>query len=211
MATALPSLSLDLNEAPPDDAASLFPHRPARIVMEIGFGGAEHLIAEAKREPAAGFIGVEPFVAGLAKAVSAIVEQQVPNVRLFGNDAALVLDWLPPQSLEEVDLLYPDPWPKKRHWKRRFVSKENLDRIARALKPGGVFRFASDIPSYVEWTLMHLIADARFAWTAEMATDWTQPYPHWPGTRYEAKALREGRVPTYLQFTRLPTEAPPLP
>jgi tRNA (guanine-N7-)-methyltransferase len=203
MATALPSLAIDLNAPPPSDVAALFPHRPARVVVEIGFGGAEHLIAEAKREPHAGFIGVEPFVNGLAKAVSAIDEQRIANVRLFGNDAALLLDWLPPASIDEIDLLYPDPWPKKRHWKRRFVSPENLDRIARVLKSAGVFRFASDIPSYVEWTLMHLTRDARFTWIAERAADWTQPYPDWPGTRYEAKALREGRVPTYLEFRRV--------
>jgi tRNA (guanine-N7-)-methyltransferase len=203
MATALPSLAIDLNAPPPSDVAALFPYRPARVVVEIGFGGAEHLIAEAKREPHAGFIGVEPFVNGLAKAVSAIDEQRITNVRLFGNDAALLLDWLPPASIDEIDLLYPDPWPKKRHWKRRFVSPENLDRIARVMKSGGVFRFASDIPSYVEWTLMHLTRDARFTWTAERAADWTQPYPDWPGTRYEAKALREGRVPTYLEFRRV--------
>jgi tRNA (guanine-N7-)-methyltransferase len=202
MATALPSLALDLNAPPPSDAAALFPHRPERIAVEIGFGGAEHLIAEAKRAPQAGFIGVEPFVAGLAKAVTAIDEQRLTNIRLYGNDAALLLDWLPAAAIDEIDLLYPDPWPKKRHWKRRFVSNENLGRMARALKPGGIFRFASDIPSYVEWTLQHLAADVRFAWTAERAIDWTQPFPDWPGTRYEAKALREGRVPTYLEFRR---------
>jgi tRNA (guanine-N7-)-methyltransferase len=202
MATVLPSLVIDLDAPPLSDVAALFPHRPARIVVEIGFGGAEHLIAEAKRAPQTGFIGVEPFVAGLAKAVTAIDEQRLVNVRLYGNDAALLLDWLPAASIDEIDLLYPDPWPKKRHWKRRFVSNENLGRVARALKPGGIFRFASDIPSYVEWTLQHLAADARFAWTAESATDWTEPFPDWPGTRYEAKALREGRVPTYLEFRR---------
>jgi tRNA (guanine-N7-)-methyltransferase len=210
MATALPSLALDLGNPSPVDAAALFSHSPTRVVMEIGFGGAEHLVSEAKRAPDAGFIGVEPFVNGLAKAVTAIDGQGLANVRLFGNDAALLLDWLPPQSLDQIDLLYPDPWPKKRHWKRRFVSGENLDRIARALKPGGIFRFASDIPSYVEWTLMHVTRDARFAWTAEKAADWTKPYPDWPGTRYEAKALREGRVPTYLEFTRLENDAAPL-
>jgi tRNA (guanine-N7-)-methyltransferase len=201
MAMVLPSLVIDLN-APPSDVAALFPHRPAHVVMEIGFGGAEHLMAEAKRAPQMGFIGVEPFVAGLAKAVTAIDEQRLANIRLYGNDAALLLDWLPAASIDEIDLLYPDPWPKKRHWKRRFVSNENLSRIARALKPGGIFRFASDIPSYVERTLQHLAADARFAWTAERATDWTEPFPDWSGTRYEAKALREGRVPTYLEFRR---------
>ena len=107
----------------------------------------------------------------------------------------------PPRSTA-VDLLYPDPWPKKRHWKRRFVSPENLDRLARVLTPGGLFRFASDIPSYVEWTLAHVLRHPAFAWTAERADDWRTPFPGWPGTRYEAKALAAGRRPTYLEFRR---------
>jgi tRNA (guanine-N7-)-methyltransferase len=203
MATLLPALALDIATPAPVDVANLFPHQPARVVLEIGFGGGEHLVAEALREPDAGFIGVEPFLNGMAKGVAAIEQNALRNVRLLGSDASLLLDWLPPGSLDEVDLLYPDPWPKKRHWKRRFVSRQNLARLARALKPGGVFRFASDIASYVEWTLMQVGGEARFIWTAERATDWTAPFPHWPGTRYEAKALREGRVPTYLEFRRV--------
>jgi tRNA (guanine-N7-)-methyltransferase len=203
MATLLPQLALDIATPAPADAANLFPHRPSRVVMEIGFGGGEHLVAEATREPDAGFIGVEPFINGMAKGVAAIDEHALRNIRLFGSDASLLLDWLPAASLDEVDLLYPDPWPKKRHWKRRFVSRENLARLARVLKPGGVFRFASDIASYVQWTLGQVGADARFAWTAERAADWTTPFPHWPGTRYEAKAMREGRTPTYLEFRRV--------
>lgn len=202
MATLLPQLTLDVARPSSSNAATLFPHSPSRIVLEIGFGGGEHLVAEAMREPDAGFVGVEPFLNGMAKAVAAIEENALRNVRLFDADASLLLDWLPADSLDEVDLLYPDPWPKKRHWKRRFVSKENLARLARVLKPGGVFRFASDIASYVEWTLMQVGADPRFVWTAERAADWIAPFPHWPGTRYEAKALREGRVPTYLEFAR---------
>jgi tRNA (guanine-N7-)-methyltransferase len=202
MSTLLPKLALDVAGARPRDITALFPHRPRRVVLEIGFGGGEHLIVQATRDPDAGFIGVEPFLNGMAKAVTAIAERDMHNVRLFSGDAALLLDWLPDASLDEIDLLYPDPWPKKRHWKRRFVSPQNLKRIARVLKPDGVFRFASDIPSYVEWTLMHTARDPHLAWTAEHATDWTTPYPQWPGTRYEAKALREGRMPTYLEFRR---------
>jgi tRNA (guanine-N7-)-methyltransferase len=203
MATLLPELALDVGAPSPGDVVNLFPQTPARVVCEIGFGGGEHLVAEATREPDAGFIGVEPFVNGMAKGVAAIDERALRNVRLFGADASLLLDWLPAASLDEVDLLYPDPWPKKRHWKRRFVSPQNLARLARALKPGGVFRFASDIASNVEWTLMHVARDDRFIWTAERADDWSRPFPHWPGTRYEAKALRAGRIPTYLEFRRL--------
>src|SRR5690606_14394769 len=114
----------------------------------------------------------------------------------------ILLDWLPARSLDSIDLLYPDPWPKKRHWKRRFVSPENLDRFARVLKPGGSFRFASDIDSYVNWTLLHLRDHDAFEWQASSAKDWRNPYPGWPGTRYEAKAIREGRQAAYLTFRR---------
>ena len=103
---------------------------------------------------------------------------------------------------DRVDLLYPDPWPKKRHWKRRFVSPENLDRLARVLTPGGLFRFACDIESYVEWTLLPMHRD-DFVWTAERADDWRKPFAGWPGTRYEAKAVKAGRRSTYLTFRRV--------
>ena len=114
-----------------------------------------------------------------------------------------LLDWLPPASLSGIDLLYPDPWPKQRHFKRRFVSAKNLDRFARVLKPGAPFRFASDIDSYVDWTLLHLRDHPDFEWLARDADDWRTPFPGWPGTRYEAKAIREGRTGTYLTFGRL--------
>jgi len=202
MENRLPALSLDLSAPAPDDLSNLFGKKVTALRLEIGFGGAEHLIHEAKAAPDIGFIGVEPFLNGLAKAVAAIEENRLDNVRLFGGDAALLLDWLPPASLERVDLLYPDPWPKKRHWKRRFVGPANLDRIARSLRPGGFFRFASDIPSYVEWTLLHLHERPEFEWTAERADDWRRPFPGWPGTRYERKALAAGRRPAYLAFRR---------
>jgi tRNA (guanine-N7-)-methyltransferase len=134
--------------------------------------------------------------------VSAITDGGLRNVRLYDGDAVHLLDWLPPASLALVDLLYPDPWPKRRHWKRRFVSPENLERIARVLAPGGMFRVASDIDDYIAWTLLHLMHRKDFAWTAERADDWRKPFPGWPGTRYEAKALAAGRRPTYLEFRR---------
>ena len=202
MASVFPALAVDIAAPAPKSLAALFPQAPTRIHLEIGFGGSEHLIAEATRLPDAGFIGVEPFVNGMAKAVTAIADDGMHNVRLFSGEASVLLDWLPPASCDLIELLYPDPWPKKRHWKRRFVSAENLTRLARVLKPGGAFRFASDIPGYVEWTLVQVLADTHFEWTAERATDWTHPYPDWPGTRYEAKAQREGRTPTYLEFRR---------
>jgi tRNA (guanine-N7-)-methyltransferase len=203
MAAELPRRLVDLALPPPADIGSLFPERPRRVRLEIGFGGGEHLVARAVAEPDAGFVGVEPFVEGMAKAVAALADAAIGNVRLHAGEASVLLDWLPAASLDSVDLLYPDPWPKKRHWKRRFVSPKNLDRLARVLKRGGDFRFASDIPAYVEWTLVRVTRRADFVWTAERASDWTDPFPGWPGTRYERKALAAGRKPTYLAFKRV--------
>lgn len=200
MASAYPALALDLAAQAPSPLTTIFPAPVDEVRLEIGFGGGEHLVAEATTSPGVGFIGVEPFVAGMAKAVAAIADAGLRNVRLYDGDAVHLLDWLPPASLSRVDLLYPDPWPKRRHWKRRFVSLGNLDRIARALIPGGLFRVASDIDDYIAWTLLHLARRQDFTWTAERADDWRKPFPGWPGTRYEAKAIKAGRKPTYLEF-----------
>ena len=202
MATVFQTFAIDVDHPPPTTAASLFPDTPERVSLEIGFGGGEHLVAAARADPDGGFIGVEPYLNGMASAVAAIHDAELANVRLFDGEASRLLDWLPPASLAAVDLLYPDPWPKKRHWKRRFVNSENLDRLARVLVPGGFFRFASDIPSYVEWTLAHALPHPAFVWTAERADDWRMPFPGWPGTRYELKAIGAGRRPTYLCFRR---------
>jgi len=202
MATLFRQRAVDIDQPPPASLAALFPGAPAEVSLEIGFGGGEHLVAAAAAAPEAGFIGVEPYLNGMASAVAAIHDADLANIRLFDGEASRLLDWLPTASLAAVDLLYPDPWPKRRHWKRRFVSAENLDRLARVLAPGGRFRFASDIPSYVEWTLFHTLRHAAFAWTAERADDWRLPFPGWQGTRYEAKAIVAGRRPTYLSFTR---------
>src|SRR6185295_5819293 len=164
--------------------------------LEIGFGGGEHLIGEALADPSIGYLGVEPFENGLAKAVATIDENQVANIRLFGGDATLLLDWLPAASLDRVDILYPDPWPKRRHWKRRFVSPANLDRLARTTSGGGLLRVATDVAAYADWTLQRLAERDNFIWTAERADDWRTPFPGWRSTRYEQKALAAGRVPT---------------
>ncbi len=203
MADAYPALAVDLAVPSPVPLALLFPVTVGDVRLEIGFGGGEHLVAEALAAPGTGFVGVEPFVEGMAKAVSAIADGGLRNVRLYDGDAVHLLDWLPPGSLTRVDLLYPDPWPKRRHWKRRFVNPDNLDRIARALAPGGLFRVASDIDAYIEWTLFHLMRRPDFVWTAERADDWRKPFPRWPGTRYEAKAITAGRRSTYLSFGRV--------
>ncbi|MFZ2103463.1 MAG: tRNA (guanine(46)-N(7))-methyltransferase TrmB [Oricola sp.] len=198
----LPLWKIDLGKAPPASLVALFDHAPDKVYLEIGFGGGEHLLHRAGLMPGAGFIGVEPFVNSMAKFVSAADDEGVGNVRLHDDDATQLLDWLPDSCLDGIDLLYPDPWPKPRHWKRRFVNRANLDRFARVLKPGALFRFASDIDTYVNWTLRHIHAHPDFDWPARNASDWRTPYENWPGTRYEAKALREGRTPAYLTFVR---------
>jgi tRNA (guanine-N7-)-methyltransferase len=200
--TLLPRLALDLTRPPPAALAELFAPAVAMVHLEIGFGGAEHLVAQAQAAPHVGFIGCEPFVNGMAKALAAIDALGLQNIRLHFGDAAALLPWLPPASLARVLLLYPDPWPKRRHWKRRFVQTERLAEIAAALMPGGSFHFASDIPDYVAWTLERAARVSTLAWTAERADDWRRPWPGYVRTRYEAKALRERRTPSYLVFRR---------
>ena len=199
----LPRLKLDLSQPAPAELSGLFARPVSAVRLEIGFGGGEHRLSQLRRHPDTGFIGVEPFVNGMAKLISALSQEWHDNIRVHDDDATVLLDWLPPGSLDGIDLLYPDPWPKPRHWKRRFVNQANLDRFARVLRPGGVFRFASDIDTYVNWTLLHCRAHPQFEWQAADAADWRTPYADWPGTRYEAKALREGRTPVYLTFLRL--------
>jgi tRNA (guanine-N7-)-methyltransferase len=200
MQAALPALLLDLAAPAPARLAGIFPVPVDAVRLEIGFGGGEHLLHEAREYPASGFIGVEPFENGMAKAVTAIRREGISNVRLFDQDAALLLDWLPEKSLARIDLLFPDPWPKKRHWKRRFVSPGNLDRIARCLGEGGIFRFATDVPDYAEWTLEQVAKNGRLVAAGEK--DAAEPWPGWPGTRYEAKAARTGRGAVYLTFRK---------
>lgn len=202
--TLLPRLKVDLATPSPSNLVDLFADTVDEVRLEIGFGGGEHLVHEMDRFPHTGFIGVEPFVNGMAKMLGTLEEdkERLKHIRLYDDDATKLLDWLPACSLSGIDLFYPDPWPKKKHWKRRFVSIKNLDRFARVLKPGATFRFASDIDSYVNWTLFHCVHHQDFFWTATSPLDWKTPFKAWPGTRYEKKAIREGRVPAYLAFSR---------
>jgi len=197
----LPKLALDLSAKTPADLCALFDNVDD-LRLEIGFGGGEHLAAEAARAPHSGFIGSEAFVNGMAKMLSLIAAQDLCNIRLHHGDAAELLAWLPDNSLQRVDLIYPDPWPKRRHWKRRFVQTRSIAQLARVLKDGGEFRFATDIPDYAAWTLRHFAQSGEFFWIAERADDWRLPWPSFSGTRYEAKAKRAGRVPCYLIFRR---------
>ena len=166
--------------------------------LEIGFGGGEHIAHQAALHPGVSFIGAEPFVNGVAKLLALIEAKQLGNIRIHDGDARELLETLPGQCLKRVYLLYPDPWPKVRHNKRRFVSPENLAQICRVLEPGGLFLFASDIGDYVAWTRQHVTAHGGFTEEGDPA----QPFENWIETRYEAKARREGRAPAYLPFRR---------
>jgi tRNA (guanine-N7-)-methyltransferase len=198
----LPRLAVDVTAPPPSHLGELFAPPTDVVCLEIGFGGGEHLLAQAEPEHDVGFIGCEAFVNGMAKALAGIEARRIANVRLHFGDAMELLRWLPDGSLARVDLLYPDPWPKRRHWKRRFVQEASIAALARVLRIGGEFRFATDIADYADWTLGRMLRSSHFVWTAERADDWRKPWPGYSGTRYEAKALREGRAPCYLVFRR---------
>lgn len=197
---ALPHLRLPATG--PIEPARLFEGPVREVRLEIGFGGGEHLVAAALAEPDVGFIGCEPFVNGLAKCLTAIESRGIANIRLWDDDASALLRRLPSASLARVDLFYPDPWPKRRQRKRRFVSDTTLGEIARLLAPGGQFRFATDIDDYAGWTLARLACAPEFEWTAERAADWRTPHAGWVRTRYEAKAIAAGRRPSYLTAAR---------
>ena len=201
--TLLPRLGLDLAKTAPADPRTLFPHSVDEVRLEIGFGGGEHLVAQAAANRSVGYIGTDAFLNGVAKALVAIDEHRLDNVRLFSGDASELIDWLPGASLARIDLLYPDPWPKRRHWKRRFVQDDSLKRLARILTSGGEFRFATDIASYAEHVLMRVLRSADFVWTAARADDWRKPWSGFVRTRYEAKAIREGRTPGYFIVRKL--------
>lgn len=170
--------------------------------LEVGFGGGEHLAWQAAQNPRIGVIGAEPFINGVAKLLVHVDEQALENVRIHFGDARPLMEALPVASLSRIFVLHPDPWPKKRHYKRRMISPWFFEESARLLKSGGELRVASDIEDYVRWTLMHAQNAKDFEWTAMRADDWRVRPDDWPQTRYEAKSLREGRTPAYLVFRR---------
>ncbi|HWX64521.1 tRNA (guanosine(46)-N7)-methyltransferase TrmB [Bradyrhizobium sp.] len=203
IAQLLPRLALDISGPAPTDAADLFGPPARAIRLEIGFGGGEHLVAEARTHQETGFIGCEPYINGMAKILAQIEAHDIRNIRLFAGDAAELLAWLPARTLARIDLIHPDPWPKRRHWKRRFVQDATIAAMARVLTSGGEFRFVSDIDDYCAWTLAHLARSADFAWTAERASDWREPWSGYTMTRYGHKAEREGRRSSYLRFRKV--------
>jgi tRNA (guanine-N7-)-methyltransferase len=203
METLLPRLSVGEAAMTAADLAAQFARPLEAVRLEIGFGGGEHLIAEASRHPGIGFIGCEGFANGMAKALALVDANRLDNIRFNFGDADELLPRLPTAGFARIDLLYPDPWPKRRHWKRRFVQDASVAELARLLRPGGEFRFATDWADYADWTLERLLRSPDFAWTAGCADDWRQAWEGFTSTRYEAKAKREGRSPCYLIFRRL--------
>lgn len=171
--------------------------------LEIGFGGAEHLLWQAEKNPQVTLLGVEPFLNGVSKAVKGLSDKSLTNVRLHRGDARDVLEVIPPNSLECVFVLFPDPWPKVRHHKRRIINEAFIEEIYRVLKPEGKFRFASDILHYVDWSLTRIKAHGGFDWPAAQQSDWRERPDDWPSTRYLEKALREGRSGHFFEFSKI--------
>ncbi len=184
---------------PPFDRGGAEVSQP--LILEIGFGGGEHLVAQAAAHPEVRFIGVEPFLNGIASCLRHIEASGAANIRLHQGDARDVIARLPDACLDLVHILFPDPWPKTRHWKRRLVQREFLDELARVLKPGGEVRFATDWAHYAAWTLELFTRDPRFTWAAERAADWRGSWPGHVPTRYELKRLGDC-APVWLRFRR---------
>lgn len=196
----LPRLSIALPEPAQFDPARLFPHLPAAVWLEIGFGAGEHLAWQAAQHPHIGLIGCEVFENGVARLVGAIAERRLDNIRIFPDDARLLLDRLAPASIGRVFVLFPDPWPKERHHKRRIVCTTTLDRLAVVMTPGAELRLATDDPGYLVWMRQHLAAHPRFA----AVGDSPERPEDWPATRYEMKARAAGRLPAFLRFRARP-------
>jgi tRNA (guanine-N7-)-methyltransferase len=197
----LPQIEITLTEATLDPE-ELLPGRQQRII-EIGYGGGEHLARQAQENPQTGFIGCEVFSGGIAKLIEKIDEAGLDNIRLYTDDALKLLNKLPDASLDGAYMLYPDPWPKTRHHKRRFISPMTLGELARVLKPGTVFRFATDIEDYANWTLAHILRSPDFTFSPKQPGEWHIPYPGWEPTRYEHKARLAGRMTSfYFNFVR---------
>ena len=198
---SIPSVSQYFN---PDrkhiEVSDLF-HDLASVNLEIGFGGGEHLVYQAKRNPNIGFIGCEPYINAVAMLAGKLSQLDLENVRIYPGDVRDLFDVLPDDSIENVFLLYPDPWPKKRHHRRRFVTSEYLIDLNRVMKTGAVLRIATDIPDYVRQSLQEVMKH-NFSWMASDALDWRECWSDWISTRYEKKALLEGRKPYYLTFEK---------
>lgn len=174
-----------------------------QVLLEIGFGGGEHLVWQAKHNANTTLIGCEPYEDGVIKVLDVIDRERIENIRLHMGDARDVLRWLPEASIDRAFILFPDPWPKRKHQKRRLVNVATLDLLARILRPGAELRFGTDIGDYARSALEAFAQERRFVWQAEGPSDWRVRPDDWPETRYEAKAHREGRLCYYFRFRRV--------
>ena len=199
----LPKLQIALPEGQTLDVASLFTDETTSYELEIGYGGGERLVYTAEKQPKRGFIGAEMFQDGIAKCITSIEERGLKNIRLYTDDARDLMDALPDASLDQLSLLFPDPWPKSRHWKRRIVQQSWLNEVSRVLKNRAKLFIATDHPSYLEWIMAHMAQREDFVWLAENKDDWATPPVDYKVTRYQQKALKEGRKPYYLNFCKL--------
>lgn len=218
LASFLPKVRLsDMEGKQNVDPASCFSLSVGSVWLEIGFGGGEHLAEQSRRHPETGFIGAEVFLNGVTSLLThltgmerrgdvdeniGLAEGRVDNVRVYDEDVRDILPCFKAGSFERIYVLFPDPWPKRRHADRRFIGPGNLPVLARLLKSGGELRVASDDMNYIRWSLQHLMDSDDFEWTAQTADDWRKPPADWVNTRYEMKALAKGKKPVYLVFKR---------
>lgn len=201
--TLLPRLTLTLEAAASlPTLSALFETAPEQLWLEVGFGAGEHLAAQAAARPEIGFLGAEVFVNGIASLLARIDREGLRNVRIYQGDGRDLLEALPEAALARAAVLFPDPWPKTRHQRRRILQPETLDHLARVLRDGGELRLATDDPDYLAWMLEKTTAHPAFGWLARRAADWRERPADWPPSRYEQKALARGARPTYLRFRR---------
>lgn len=203
MADILAACQIALPEGDaPVDPKSFFGTPVKEVWFEIGFGNGEHLLQQAIDNPDVGLIGCEPFVNGVSALCVGIRDKGVKNIRIWPDDARLLMQRLKPASFDRLFLLHPDPWPKTRHHKRRFVQQETLDEMAKLLKPGAEYRMATDHEDLSTWLLEKTYFHPAFTWLAGCADDWRNPPADWPETRYGVKGVKQGRPPVYFRFRR---------
>jgi tRNA (guanine-N7-)-methyltransferase len=196
-------IPLGLKESELIPPSTLYPERKSAYALEIGFGGGEHLLTQAKHHPDWGYIGCEPFINGVANLVTDIQAEKIQNIRIVKDDARLLLSRLPNQSITQVFILFADPWPKKRHHKRRIIQSETIANIARILIPDGILHIATDDPGYLEWILNVMANAPDFKLDLQGRRDIFEHPNDWPKTRYEEKALRQGRLPGYMRYLKI--------
>jgi tRNA (guanine-N7-)-methyltransferase len=200
LAEALPRFSIALEDF---SEGRVFDRTPREVWLEIGFGAGEHLVQQAKANPDVGVVGCEPFLNGIVATLAGLEREGISNARLRHGDAQALIDAAPDAFFSRVFVLYPDPWPKRRHHKRRLIAEGVIDALARVMEGGAELRFATDIDDYAGWTLARFLASRHFRWASTQADDWRRPWPEWRSTRYEAKARVESRRSVYLTFVRL--------